>query len=144
MSRVCSHPNINKPAMQSLFPSSSAQGSNPHRQMIHSLEHFRMKKEQSQPIGCVRPGPEPAQDLHLGSDCEPQQPMPLVKELLGMGMGETQYDLHNLMDQKRPWGEKTCTQTGRKSLGRAPFCQGPLRKRLLPSPGSSCLCKCPH
>lgn len=46
-----------------------------------------MEKEASQPIVCVRLGPEPALDLHLGSDCEPQQHMPSVKEL-GTGMGE--------------------------------------------------------
>lgn len=47
-----------------------------------------MEKEPSQPRVCVTLGPEPALDLHLGSDCEPQQHMPLVKELSGTGMGE--------------------------------------------------------
>lgn len=95
-----------------------------------------MEKEPSQPIGCVRPGPDPALDLHLGSDSEPQQPM--VKELLDTGMGGTQHNHHNLMDQKSPWEEKNLhtdrEQAVRKS-SRAPLCQGPLRKRLLPSPG---------
>lgn len=57
--------------------------------MIHSLEYFRdgkREKEPSQPR--VEPGPEPALDLHPGSDCEPQQHMPSVKELSGMGMEE--------------------------------------------------------
>lgn len=71
-----------------------------------------MKKESCQPIGCVRPGPEPARDLHLGIDCEPQQLVPSVKELSGMGMGGTQYNLHNLMDQKRPWGGKPAHRQG--------------------------------
>lgn len=102
-----------------------------------------MERDPSQPTECVRPGPEPALDLHLGSECEPQQPMPLVKELLGLGMGGTQHNHCNLMDQKRPWG-KNPAQTESKLLGRAPLCQGPLRKRLLPSPGSSCVWKCPH
>lgn len=102
-----------------------------------------MERDPSQPTECVRPGPEPALDLHLGSECEPQQPMPLVKELLGLGMGGTQHNHCNLMDQKRPWGKKPA-QTESKLLGRAPLCQGPLRKRLLPSPGSSCVWKCPH
>lgn len=48
-----------------------------------------MENEPSQPIGCVGPGPEAALDLHLGSDCEPQQPLPLVKEMLGMGWGNS-------------------------------------------------------
>lgn len=72
-----------------------------------------MEKEASQPTGCVRPGPEPALDLHLGSECEPQQPVPSAKELLGMGMGEL-----NTATRKDPGGKSLYTdmeQVVRKS-----------------------------
>lgn len=65
--------------MQSLLSSSSAQGNNPGRQVIHLPEYFRDGKSLSQPLVCVMPGLQPAPDLRLGKECEPQQHMPSVK-----------------------------------------------------------------
>lgn len=76
---VYGHLDINKLAVQSLFSSSSAQGNNPRRQMIHSPEYFRDGKKITQRIAYVMPGLKPALDLCLGNDCEPQQHMPSVK-----------------------------------------------------------------